>query len=461
METDQPTNGIKLMEAYENEDKPQEVKEAEEAEKKQQNLATYEEKDLIEKPETDDKELKEFNTNNLVLNWYWISLVSKVGITFSLIIKECVICIAAVALLDILSGNFESIMDAIQTIFITIGVKWLFMSTLCSHLSLGFFCLTNFSNILKEKDKPLKFLITNIIKAIIFYLISILILKVIIDDGVFGSLMKEISKVEIASETGREEVLSLMTDIKMWALRYIGNLLADYNNSLDKLVMGSLYIILFSSPKCFNKKNILYFRLLSIIPILYVIVSLVLRALNNVGIITLSLYISPMLVGTKFTIFGFFIAVLLYIKIKERKYQMFDEEKNLLPSVFAKISSKVFSIFAFIELIVGLFIPSLSAYGFGSKYLIILCAPIMILYDYKTKYEIHIRPCKKLNMGTCISVLASIILYGTVVILGFVLFAFAIHILDRYVGQLVNLIIEYFSEIIQILELFYLVKKKT
>ena len=69
--------------------------------------------------------------------------------------------------------------------------------------------------------------------------------------------------------------------------------------------------------------------------------SLILRALNNLGKITLSLYISPIIVGPKFTIFGFFISILYYIKFKEKNYKMYDEEGNLIPSVFAKLSSKI------------------------------------------------------------------------------------------------------------------------
>jgi hypothetical protein len=126
-------------------------------------------------------------------------------------------------------------------------------------------------------------------------------------------------------------------------------------------------------------------RLLSILPISYIIISFVFRALNNLGKITLSLYAIPIFVGNKFTIFGFFIAFLLYLKVKDKNYTMFDEEGNILPNVFAKISSKIFSFFGFIELYIGLFHSQLSTYGIGSYYLLILCAPIMTLYDYKKK----------------------------------------------------------------------------
>ena len=93
---------------------------------------------------------------------------------------------------------------------------------------------------------------------------------------------------------------------------------------------------------------------------------------------------------------------------------MIDEEDNLIPIVFSKISSKMFSFFGFIEFIIELYFPSLMDYGIGNYYLIILCSPIMILYDYKKKYEIHIKPCQKINMAKYINIIALIFFYGIV-----------------------------------------------
>ena len=121
--------------------------------------------------------------------------------------------------------------------------------------------------------------------------------------------------------------------------------------------------------------------------------------------------LSLIFVGPKYTVFGFFISLLLYIKIREKKYKIFDEENNVIPSVFAKISSIIYAIFGFIELLIGLFFPSLTVIGLGNYYLLILCAPIMILYDYKMKYEIHIYPCKKRNLGIFINIFVSLFFY--------------------------------------------------
>ncbi len=87
---------------------------------------------------------------------------------------------------------------------------------------------------------------------------------------------------------------------------------------------------------------------------------------------------------------------------------MFDEEGYIIPIIFAKISSKIFAFFGLIELYIGLFHSELTVYGIGNNYLLILCAPIMILYDYKKNYEIHIKPFEKINLGGCINFFVSI-----------------------------------------------------
>ena len=65
-------------------------------------------------------------------------------------------------------------------------------------------------------------------------------------------------------------------------------------------------------------------------------------------------------------------------------------------------------LFGLIELYIGLFHSELTVYGIGNNYLLILCASIMILYDYKKNYEIHIKPFEKVNLGGCINFFVSI-----------------------------------------------------
>ena len=158
--------------------------------------------------------------------------------------------LALSALISLIDGDIMIIKDVIIIFFIDIGLKWPFIVNICQHLSIGFFCLTNFSNFLKEKDNMNKFLIINFIKSIFFYFLSIIILGNIIKDGIFGNLIDEVNKVEISLD-GKNKILELINDLEKITIRYVGNLLADYNNSLDKLLIG-VYI-----PFYFHHQNLL------------------------------------------------------------------------------------------------------------------------------------------------------------------------------------------------------------
>ena len=91
---------------------------------------------------------------------------------------------------------------------------------------------------------------------------------------------------------------------------------------------------MFSEPKCFQGNKIIYFRLITIIPILYIICSIILRALYNFEVIKLSSYVSPFLLGPKISVYIFFISTLSIIKYKSFKEEVFDEEHEIQSKLF-------------------------------------------------------------------------------------------------------------------------------
>ena len=393
---------------------------------------------------TQNKEKKELNTNRLLLNSYWIELISKISFALSMLIYESLAIFALGSIIQILNeGNIKVFGELYELVFKEIGLKWFFLIKLSQHLSIGFFCLTNFSKVIKESKDFYNFFILTLIKVLIFYLLSITIMKQIIENLIFGKIIERIRDADV-SEDIKKNVLRVTNDLKIKSIKIIGNLL-----------VGSIYYFLFSSKKTLKGLKLLFFRLLSILPIIYIIVSLIFRILNNLGKITLNLYISPLFVGPKVIVFGFFVTLLFYIKLKESKYQIFDEENYIIPNVFAKLSSKVFSIFGFIELFIGLFYPSFSPYGVGNNYFLILCAPIMILYDYKMKYEIHIYPCKKRNLGICINIFVSLFFYSLICLLLIPLIFQVSIIFLEYISPIVNFIQDNFKIILQFIGDYY------
>ena len=204
MEKETPSRELMLIDKTEGEDTPQETKDI--ILKNNFVEEFHEEKDVIDTSKY--KNLKEYNTNTLLLNSYWIELVSKVAFGYSLIIYELIGYAVIGSFLFLINGNFNDIKKLFTTIFNNIGLKWLFFISVSQHLSKGFFCLINFTKILKEQYNPLKFFISNFIKSIIYYLISIFILMSI-EYGAFGDFEERFEKQQI-SEITKEKVKEIL-----------------------------------------------------------------------------------------------------------------------------------------------------------------------------------------------------------------------------------------------------------
>ena len=86
--------------------------------------------------------------------------------------------IALTDLSNILNGEIESILNTI-TFWLKYQFKSKFVFDLSQHLAIGFFCLINFSKVLKETNRPLNFFIRHLIKSILFYILSLVIFLLI------------------------------------------------------------------------------------------------------------------------------------------------------------------------------------------------------------------------------------------------------------------------------------------
>ena len=235
----------------------------------------------------------------------------------------------------------------------------------------------------------------------------------------------------------------------------VGGVLSTFNTFLEKVAFGTMYIFLFSEPKSLEGIKMIFFRLLTLIPVAYIIGCLVLRALYNAGTLKISVFILPTLLGSKITIFTFFISTISIIKLKSLKYDIFDEDGEIQPKVFTKIGSRNFGIMGVLELIIGLFLPSWSIYGIGGKYLLVLCAPIMTLYDYKKKYRLKFPCCKKGNMTLCFKIIFLIIGWSIVIIVGFVDVKIFLDSFGVILGDLLTFLSDNIDALVNIINMFF------
>ena len=413
-------------------------------------------KDLISETESEAGQpigKKEMDAILLNLNPYWIELIGSIGFTSSLIIYESLGLIG----LFLVSNFFgeksftENLTEAIYATYDVLkdlGLKWLFFITLSQHLAVGFFCLTTFSNMFQEIKNIKKFLIVNLIKVALFYVLSVIILKVIIKDKIGGFFH---DKINGTAQKDNQKIHDLFDILIDKALAIVADFLATFNTFLDKFILGIMYLFLFSEPKSLMGKKLTIFRFLTLIPIIYIIVCLIIRALHNFKIIELSIYLSPLLLGPKIVVYLFFISTLVVIKYKSINYNVYDSENDIAPKVFCNIGSKIFGFFGVIELIIGLFFPSCNPAGIGGKYLLVICAPIMTLYDYKRKAPMKFPCCKKGNFNLCLKICINIILYLIIVILGIFILYYLDILLSAFILPIVNGLADNFDVVMAII----------
>ena len=390
------------------------------------------------------------------LNSYWIELIASINLIITILIYEVIVIILMNAIKDLIENkSIDGITKFIDVIINKLGVKWATMIDVADHLSVGFFCLTTFSGIFQETLNVKKFYIMSFIKVALYYCLSIFILGAFLNYSLKNHIYDTIENSGFTFvEDNKDKVINLFNELIDYLVIIVADFLSSYNIFLDKLVLGTLYIFLFVKPKkCANNaKYLLIFRILSFIPISFIIVSLVLRALQEFNILELNEYILAFLLGPKVTIYGFFIVTLFVIKYNANKYDnIFDEDNMIDTKIFNKIGSIIFAIFGGIELIVGLFFPDLTSIGIGSRYLIILCAPIFTLYDYKKIHKVTFPCCNKGDMSKCFKIIIYIVGYSLVVVLGIIIIVITFNFIKDYIKPLLTFLVEGLETISNIL----------
>lgn len=194
---------------------------------------------------------KEIKTETLILNEFWVHLIAKLLINLNIFYCELI----PIILYDIIE-DFRNLSYVLVSAY-----KYIFFIQFVPQFSIILYSLTTFSKVLKKTKKIKKFYIINIVKALIFYFISFLILF-LIKNNLFDYLNDKFKE-----KNAENVVFEVLDDFIDFLLKFIGNLLAIFNTYLDNLIVGSLYIFLFKNPKKLRGKKLFNFRLMSIFPI--------------------------------------------------------------------------------------------------------------------------------------------------------------------------------------------------
>ena len=115
----------------------------------------------------------------LNLNSYWLEILGAISLIINIFAIELIIFLIGYLFFFGLVNqtiNIDMIIAVFKKILIDIGLKWYVFIEISHHLSIGFFCLTTFSNVFHETKNIKKFYIINSIKVAFFYVFSVVML---------------------------------------------------------------------------------------------------------------------------------------------------------------------------------------------------------------------------------------------------------------------------------------------
>lgn len=252
----------------------------------------------------------------------------------------------------------ESIYDFLFSLS-TIGVPLLLVST--------------FSSIINNKDKIRKTIITYAVVAFVIYISQVLAFNFFL-----GPI---IDKYNVSPDFSTSEIINTIS--------YLFSFFNNLNIFIDLLICSLFYFFFCYTPTKIKKKNLWKFRLLSLLPICYMIGSFILIALNHNNNIFLNNEISGLLTFRKPPIFLFFILYCVFIKYRDyflkKKYKT---NKNVEKFKKSNRNSLIISIYLIVFLLItcgidfGLsFFDWSKSFGFGQTYKMVYCCPILLLFS--------------------------------------------------------------------------------
>ena len=113
---------------------------------------------------------------------------------------------------------------------------------------------------MRETKSIKNFYIYNLIKVVLYYGLSIFIL-LLLDNGIKSDIDQVLLNNKIENQKLKDFLYSIVDKL----VNMIGGVLATFNTFLEKVAFGTRYIFLLSEPKCFERKKMIYFRLLALI----------------------------------------------------------------------------------------------------------------------------------------------------------------------------------------------------
>ena len=171
----------------------------------------------------------------------------------------------------------------------------------------------------------------------------------------------------------------------------------QYNIFIDLLLCVCFHCFMNVTPKCFanSPKKLKAFRLCAIIPVIYVIVSIILSALLHNKVITLSIEIVGLLICRSPASYAIFFGMSLFLAFSQHLYLKkggsvagFEEYKKstVFSLQFSVVTSVIIAVVCLLDFLLE-FIPGAEILGIGNSKLMFVIIPFIMLVSFTKDYK--------------------------------------------------------------------------
>ncbi len=249
------------------------------------------------------------------------------------------------------------------------------------QIALPLFLVSAFSMILARKKETIQTMIRFFVLALFIYIATIFVFEHYVINF-FAIAHPEMTPAELRAFANAKTIAEF------------GEII-HYNIFLDMLLCCSFYFFLMWTPKKIKKNHLGLFRACSSVPILYVVTSMVLFALNNNQIINLPVACYALLVCRSPAVYLVFFFLVLFMKTREKifarmggnafQYQAYlqSNANTFHFSLFYSVNLAIVSLFDFVLS----FIPGAQSLGFGTSFMMFLAIPFVMLLRYTKDYK--------------------------------------------------------------------------
>ncbi len=299
------------------------------------------------------------------------------------------------------------------------------------QLAIPFFLLANFALILSSQERIGRLIATHASLALLIYAAYLLGYDRYVI--AFANRIFAIFKI-----TDSKPIVD--TFVQIYFTRYF-----SLNIFIDLLMCSSLYFFLVHKPKRIKKEHLIYFRMLVVFPVLYEFGSMAIKGLSlGMKLFTLPVEVLPLLTSKSIVTFLAFLAIVIYLKNKERIYvklggtpERYNAFLSTKTHVF-QVSVAIAIIFACAGLIdvllsslVSLFMAiskaetysdllplwndsygMIQSWGLGKGASLLVISPLVLLFNYKKKYSLSSKNVDYIIPFTGLAACAIVLLEG-------------------------------------------------